>query len=799
MNRRRNGGTVHNPEHHTMDRAHESAHGHVTGEAVYLDDIPEPEGLLAGHVVYSPHAHARIASYNLAGARVMPGVAAVLAASDIPGQNQMGPVVRDEPCLAADEVSFVGQGVFLIAAETGRQARDAEQAIVVTYGPLDAVLDLPAAMAGGELLGTPRRIERGNAADGLAAAPHRISGELQTGAQEHWYLETQACLCIPGEGDEMQVYSSTQHPTEVQTLVAEVLGIPRNAVVVDVRRLGGGFGGKETQANHVACWAALLARATGRPVKIRLFRDDDMIMTGKRHRFLMQYEAGFDDEGMLQAVTLDLNSDGGAATDLSSAILERAMLHVDNAYFVPHLAVTGRVWKTNLPSNTAFRGFGAPQGMAAIETILDRIARILGRDAADIRRTNFYSSPDRSVTHYDQEVEQNHLPMMFDRLMESSGYRERRRLIREFNAAHEFEKRGLALTPVKFGISFTTTFLNQAAALVHIYTDGTVLVNHGGVEMGQGLHTKIRDIAARELGIDRSQVRVAPTNTARVPNTSATAASAGADMNGQAVKNAIDTLKSRIAQGMSELFGERHPGDGPAAQDIRFENGSVVDSRHPERGVPLREAVSELHRKRISLSATGFYRTPDIGWDREKGKGRPFYYYAFGMAVSEVVLDTLTGEHTLLRVDILHDAGEPLHPGIDRGQVEGGFVQGLGWCTTEEILWDNAGNLMTHSPDTYKLPTAGDVPVDFRVALLEGVPGEGTIRGSKATGEPPFMLALSVWLALKDAVSAVDDHRREPPFSLPATGEVLLQAAESLRTGAQTPETPGSAITVSRS
>jgi xanthine dehydrogenase molybdopterin binding subunit len=760
---------------------HESAVGHVTGEALYIDDLPHPERLLVGRVVSSPHAHARIVSFDLTAARAVPGVHAVLSARDIPGENQVGPVVHDELLLAEDEVTFAGQGVFLVAAETEEQCRIAERAIVVLYDQLEAVLDLPAAMAAGALMGPPRRILRGDPVAAIRNAPYRISGELETGAQEHWYLETQAALCVPAEDQRMNVFSSTQHPSETQALVAGVLGLPRNAVEVEVRRLGGAFGGKETQANHTACHAAVLAHATGRPVKIRLFRDDDMIMTGKRHRFLSRYEAGFDGEGMVQGVVIELNSDGGAATDLSFAILERAMLHADNSYFTPSFSVTGSVWKTHLPSNTAFRGFGGPQGMAVMETIVDRIARTLGRDPAEIRRKNFYREAPADTTHYGQVVEDNRLALLYDRIIASSDYKKRRAAAAGFNAENEFVRRGIALTPVKFGISFTTTFLNQAGALVHIYTDGTVLVSHGGVEMGQGLHTKIRGIAAAELGIDHERVRVGATNTARVPNTSATAASSGADLNGMAVKNAIEAIKARISAALAEKLSA---GDGQAptrAADLQFASGSITDSRHPERTILFEEAVRWLYLQRVSLSATGYYSTPGIGWDRDAGRGKPFMYFAFGMAVSEVAVDLLTGAHAVERVDILHDAGDPLNPAIDRGQVEGGFVQGMGWCTTEEVLWDTRGMLMTHSPDTYKIPTAGDVPADFRVALLEGAPNPHAVRNSKAVGEPPFMLALSVWLAVKDALSSITDHRVEPQFSLPATRERIVLEAERLR------------------
>jgi len=527
-------------------------------------------------------------------------------------------------------------------------------------------------------------MKRGDADSALVSAPHVLKGTIHIGAQEHWYLETQISLSIPGEHNEMNVFSGTQNPTETQILVAKVLGIPLNEVVVEIRRMGGAFGGKETQANHVACWSALLARATKRPVKIRLFRDDDMIMTGKRHRFLTKYEVGFDDNGKLLALKLELNSDGGAVTDLSFAIMERAMLHADNAYFIPNMMVLARVWKTNLPSNTAFRGFGGPQGMAAIEAIIDRIARYLKKDTLDIRCTNFYGIETNNITHYGQKIENNRLFVIYDQLMKTSEYYKRRSEVNNFNATHEFIKKGLACTPIKFGISFTTTYLNQAGALVNVYTDGTVLVNHGGTEMGQGLHTKIQQIAASEFGISLGRVKVNVTNTSKVPNTSATAASSGTDLNGAAVKNAIDILKSRIAEEMTKVFSEKNPSNPTIQNNILFQEDNVFDSVNPERSMKFDEAMNLMRLRQISLSSTGYYRTPEIGWDKKKGWGKPFYYYSFGMCVSEILLDILTGRHTLLRVDILHDAGKSLNPLIDRGQIEGGFIQGVGWCTTKK-------------------------------------------------------------------------------------------------------------------
>lgn len=764
---------------------HESGAFHVTGEAVYVDDILVHERLLHGHVYTSPHAHARILGYDLSAARAHPGIHAILTHADIPGENNMGPVVHDEPVLAVDTVTFIGQAIFVLAADDEETALAASKLIEIEYELLTPVLSIEQAIEKGTLLQPPRKIECGDIEKAFAVAPHIIEGKLHVGGQEHWYLETQACLCLPGEGKEIVAISSTQHPSETQALIAEVLHIPRHEVVVQVRRMGGAFGGKETQANHTACWAALLAQATGRPVKIRLFRDDDQIMTGKRHPYLLFYKAGFDDDGRILAIDVDLNSDAGATTDLTMAIMERAMFHSDNSYYIPNMRMLGRAWKTNVTSNTAFRGFGGPQGMAGIETIVDRIARTLGKDSADVRFVNFYGMDDRNVTPYSEVVQNNRLYMLWDQLLASSDYHKRREAINAFNAQNEFTKRGMALTPVKFGISFTTSFLNQAGALVNIYQDGTVLVNHGGTEMGQGLHTKMKVVAAHELGVSADRIKVNATDTSKVPNTSATAASSGSDLNGMAVKNAIEKLKSRIAGVAAVEFTKRFAGDNgnvpSQPEDIVFADDTVHDKAHPTRRMAFADIIPLCVLNQVSLSASGYYRTPGIHFDKDKGKGNPFFYYAFGMAVTEVEVDTLTGHHQMLRADILHDVGETLNPRIDIGQIEGGFIQGVGWCTTEELKWNAKGYLLNHSPDTYKIPNVQDIPRDFRVQLLEGAPNPTTIRRSKAVGEPPFMLCFSAWLAIKDALSAIADHKLEPDFRLPATNEVILLSADKLR------------------
>lgn len=760
---------------------HDSAFGHVTGKSTYVDDIPVHAALLHGHVVYSPHAHARIVSIDTAKAKALKGVYAVITASDIPGENQMGPVVHDEPCLATGEVNCIGQAVVLIAAADEQTARQAERLLDIQYERLDAVTDLRTAIRNNMLLAPERIMQRGDVRQAMDKAAHVLKGELETGAQEHWYLETQTALCIPGEGREMNVFSSTQHPSETQAVVAEVLGVPRNEVTVETRRMGGAFGGKETQANHTAAWTALLACAAGRPVKVRLFRDDDQKITGKRHPFLIEYTVGFDDSGRLLALDVILQADAGYATDLSMAILERAMLHADNAYYIPDIRVVGRAYKTHLPSNTAFRGFGGPQGMAGIEHIVDRIARELKKDPLEIRQLNFYRDPAENVTHYGQTVELNRLDALLDEIAVTSEYKQRRADIARFNEEHEFVKRGLALTPVKFGISFTTTFLNQAGALVHIYTDGTMLVSHGGTEMGQGLNTKIAQIAAAEMGIPLSVVKVNATNTSKVPNTSATAASAGTDLNGMAVKNAVDTLKGRLLPFAVQELQRRYPDYEFSSESVLLSDGFFYDLRLPEKSIGFEALVRLAYLERISLSAAGFYKTPDIGWDKLLGKGRPFNYYAFGMAVSEVEVDVLTGHVRHLRTDILYDVGDSINPAIDIGQIEGGYIQGLGWCTTEDIKRDSNGNLLNHSPDTYKIPSVRDIPEIFSVKLLENAPNPRAIRKSKAVAEPPFMLALSTWLAIKDAVSSVTDHRFEPRLGIPATNEAIILAVEDLK------------------
>jgi xanthine dehydrogenase large subunit len=757
---------------------HESGLKHTSGEALYVDDLPHPPGMLVGHLVTSPHAHARLLRKDASKARALPGVHAVLFAEDVPGENQVGPVIHDEPLFAEGEVHFQGQTVALVLAESADVARRAAALVQVEYAPLPALLTMKAAVEAGSFLSEPHTIRRGEPEAALAAAPVRLSGECATGAQDHFYLETQVTLAAPGEDDAVHLWCSTQHPTEVQAIVAGVLGVGRHMVVVEVPRMGGGFGGKETQAAPFASMAALGARVTGRPVKVWLNRDQDMAYTGKRHPFWGRYDAGFDTEGRLLALKVELVSDGGWSSDLSRAILDRALFHLDNAYFVPALDFTGRVARTNLPSNTAFRGFGGPQGVFVMEEVLNRAAERLGMDPTVVRERNYYREAPANVTQYGQVVEGNRLPRIHAELMASSDYARRRAEIEAFNAGSRWTKRGIGFQPVKFGISFTTSFLNQAGALVMLYTDGTVQLNHGGTEMGQGLHTKMRAVCAHELGVAPERVRVMHTSTDKVPNTSATAASSGSDLNGQAVKQACEVLRERLRPVAARLLQLERGGE---VDSLVFTGGRVFLPARAERSVTFAEVVHAAYLAQVSLSATGYYRTPDISYDRVAGRGKPFHYYAFGSAVVEVEVSGLTGEHRVRRVDVLHDVGTSLVPNIDKGQVEGAFIQGQGWLTCEEVLFDAKGRLLTHSPDTYKIPAVGDAPEDFRVALLERAPQDNSLHGSKAVGEPPFMLAIGVVTALRQAIAAFGPPRTLVELASPATPEAILRAVEMAR------------------
>ena len=755
---------------------HESGLAHATGAARYVDDLPLPPGGLVCWLLTSPHAHAKVLAVRAAGALRVPGVHLVLTAGDIPGENNVGPVVHDEELLASREVHFRGQAVAAVLGESYDACRAGAAVVEVDYEPLPAVVSLDQALAEQSWLPDPPHVmQRGDVEGALAQSEVVLEGTVRTGAQDHFYLETHVSLALPEEGDAVRLLCSTQHPGEVQALVAHALGWGRHQVVVEVPRMGGGFGGKETQAAQFACLAALGAVKTKRAVKVWLNRDQDMAQTGKRHPFLTRYKAGFTKDGTLRALKLDVVSDGGFSCDLSRAILDRALFHAANCYWIPHLRFEGRIARTNLPSNTAFRGFGGPQGMAVIEEVLSRAAERLQRAPHEVRQRNFYGQAERNETPYLQVVRDCRVPRLWEELLASSDYLARRAQVDAFNRASRWTKRGLAITPVQFGISFTTSFLNQAGAYVVLYADGTAQLNHGGTEMGQGLHTKMLAVCAHELGLPVERVRAMTTATDKVPNTSATAASSGTDLNGQAVKAACEVLRERLRPVAAKLLGVAA---GEEAQ-LRFEGGRVFLPARPEAALPYEKVTQEAYLQQVSLAAAGYYRTPDIHYDRAAGRGKPFHYFAYGAAVSEVELSGLTGEHRLRRVDILHDVGDSLVPSIDRGQVEGAFLQGVGWLTCEEVLFDAQGALKTHSPDTYKIPAFGDAPRDFRVKLLEQAHQDGVIHGSKAVGEPPFMLALSTVAALRHAVAAFGPPGHEVQLALPATPEALLWAVEA--------------------
>ncbi|MGE4303881.1 MAG: xanthine dehydrogenase molybdopterin binding subunit [Novosphingobium sp.] len=745
---------------------HDSAHMHVTGEARYTDDVSEPQGMLHLAFGQSSMARARIVSMDLSEVLAADGVVAVYTAADIPGPNDVSPVAHDDRLLADGEVVFHGQAIFLVAATSQRAARTAARLGKIEYEPLPALLSVEQARAADSLIETTQHMARGDAAKALKSCPHRLSGGFTMGGQDHFYLEGQVAVATPGEDGQVHILSSTQHPSEIQHLVADLLGLSSADVTVEVRRMGGAFGGKETQASLFAAAAALVAHKTGLPAKFRCDRDDDMVLTGKRHPFEVSYKVGYDDEGHLLALSLHLASDCGATEDLSPAINDRAMFHADNCYYLADVEIVSERLRTNSVSATAFRGFGGPQGMLAIERIIDHIAARLGKDPLDVRLANLYG-PGRDVTQYGMKVADNIAPQMIARLRETARYDERAAAVEAFNAVNPVIKKGIALTPVKFGISFTTTHLNQAGALVHVYADGSIQVNHGGTEMGQGVYVKVAQVVADVFGVPFSQVRITATRTDKVPNTSATAASSGADLNGMAAYTAAMTIRQRLIA----FLARTHNCD---EAEVQFTPAGILVGTET---ISFELAARKAHVGRISLSSTGFYATPDIAYDRATHRGRPFYYFAYGAAVSEVAIDTLTGEHKVLAVDILHDVGRSLNPVIDMGQIEGGFVQGQGWLTTEELVWDDKGRLLTHSPATYKIPTASDRAKHFTVTLWDGENVEPTINRSKAVGEPPFMLAISVFSALNRAIAATAPGKADlPQLDAPATPERILKA-----------------------
>ncbi|MEX3007398.1 xanthine dehydrogenase molybdopterin binding subunit [Hoeflea sp. TYP-13] len=760
-------GGVHTP------RQHDSAHKHVTGAAEYIDDMPMPAGALHGYLGLSERAHATIKSMDLDAVRAAPGVVDVLTAADVP-HNDISPTARDdEPVLADGYCEFYGQPLYAVIAETREAARNATQLAKIEYEDRDHKTDVIDAMAADYPHVTPPlKLENGDVKTAMQSAANRLSSEMRIGGQDHFYLEGHIAMAVPGEDDEVTVYSSTQHPSEVQHMVAHALNAPSNAVTVNARRMGGGFGGKETQGNQFAAIAAIAAKRHNRAVKIRPDRDDDMIATGKRHDFHMKFEVGYDDEGRIEALEAVFAARCGFSSDLSGPVTDRALFHTDNCYYLPNVLLTSRPMKTNTVSNTAFRGFGGPQGMLGGERVIEEIAYAVGKDPLEIRKLNFYGETDRNVTPYHQTVEDNIVARIVGELEGSSDYQARRKAIIEFNKTSPVIRKGIALTPVKFGISFTATWYNQAGSLVHVYQDGSIHLNHGGTEMGQGLNTKVAQVVADEFQVDLETIRITATSTGKVPNTSATAASSGSDLNGMAAANACDQIKTRLVAFACEHYGV------PEDQVTFVPNHVQVGNQL----IPFPDFIKQAYMARIQLSAAGFYKTPKIHWDREKGQGRPFFYFAYGASVSEVSIDTLTGEYHVDRVDILHDVGRSLNPAIDMGQVQGAFIQGMGWLTTEELWWDDNGRLRTHAPSTYKIPLASDRPKEFNVQLATwSTNRERTIRRSKAVGEPPFMLANSVLEALSMATASVADYRVCPRLDAPATPERILMAVERLK------------------
>lgn len=752
-------------------KPHDSALIHVTGKARYADDQAEPVDLLHLAFGMASETHARIASMDLSAVRAAAGVVAVYTAADIPGENNIGPVAHDEGMLADGEVNFPGQPLFLVAATSRDAARKAARLGTVAYEPLPVVVTIAQARVAESRIEADQRMARGDPATALDAAQHRVAGTFSMGGQDHFYLEGQVCVATPGDDGHMHLLCSTQHPSEVQLLVARMLCLSSADVTVEVRRMGGAFGGKETQSTAFAAACALVAAKTGRPTKFRVDRDDDMILTGKRHEFDVGYDVGFDDNGCIHALSLRLASRCGASEDLSPAINDRAMFHADNCYFLPDVEILSERLKTNTVSATAFRGFGGPQGMLAIERVIDHVAAHLGIDPLVVRQANLYG-PGRDVTPYGMTLTDNIAPELIARLAETARYRQRAAAVDAFNRQSAVIKKGIALTPVKFGISFTTTHLNQAGALVHVYADGSIQVNHGGTEMGQGVYVKVAQIVADVFAVPLSQVRITATRTDKVPNTSATAASSGADLNGMAAFNAAKTICDRMAEFLARIY------QCPVEQVLFTPDGILVGGEC----VPFAHAARKAHVGRISLSATGYYATPGIAYDRVAHRGRPFYYFAYGAAVSEVAVDTLTGEHRVLAVDILHDVGRSLNPMIDLGQIEGGFMQGQGWLTTEDLVYDDMGRVLTHSPATYKIPTAADRARHFDVRLWDGENVEPTINRSKAVGEPPFMLAISVFSAISRAIAATaPDKCNLPRLDAPATPERVLKAIAGFR------------------
>ena len=753
-------------------RPHESGIKHVSGRAFYTDDLPESPGTLFGAIGWSKKAHAIIKKMNLEKVIKSEGVTAVVTSSDITGRNDVGPVYDGDP-IFPKKAEYYGQPLFAVAAKTTEQARKAVLKAKITYKTLKPVTTIKEALKKKSYVLKEKIIKKGDATKAIENSVNRLNGSFTTGSQEHFALEGQTAFVIPQEDNDYKVFSSTQHPSETQQVIAKMLNQKSNTITVETRRIGGGFGGKETQSFIFAAICTLLAKKTKHPVKLRMDRDDDIIITGKRHDFYSEYKVGFDELGVIKGLKIKLASRCGISPDLSEAINERALLHIDNAYFLENLLVENYLCKTNTASNTAFRGFGGNQGMMAIENIIDHIANSLKKDPAEIRRRNFYQKKKKNITHYNMKIEDNVMHEIYDQLIKSSNYKSRQLSIKKFNEKNTYIKKGIAITPVKFGISFTTWHLNQAGALVHIYSnDGSVHVNTGAIEMGQGTHTKIAQLVANELGLNFNRVKISATRTDKVPNTSASAASSTTDLNGAAALNAISKIKMNLSAYIKRKYKIKN-GEGI------YENGIV---KFKGKSFKFNSLIKEAYLNRVSLSSSGFYATPKIHFDKKNFKGRPFLYFCYGAAVSEVMIDALTGENKIIRTDILHDAGKAINPAIEIGQIEGGFVQGAGWLTMEEVNWKSNGQITTHSPSTYKIPAASDMPEKFNVEIFKkGKNVEQVINKSKTTGEPPLMLAMSVFYAIKNAIASVGNYAFYPNLDAPATPEKILMSIDKLK------------------
>ena len=753
-------------------RPHDSAFKHVSGFAEYTDDIKEPENTLYGAIGWSKKAHAIIKKIDLTKVKSSKGVVSVVTYIDIPGRNDVGPVFDGDPIFANKKIEFYGQPLFAVAANTIELARKAVLKAKIIYKELKPIVTIQESLNKKKLLFKVRKIKRGNATKILSKSKNKLKGNFTTGSQEHFYLEGQAAFVIPKEDNDLVVYSSTQHPSETQQIIAKMLNQKSNSITVVVRRIGGGFGGKETNF-MTSSICSLLAYRTKCPIKLRLDRDDDIIITGKRHEFYSDYEVGFNDDGEIKALKLKLASNCGMSPDLSYAINERALLHVDNAYFISNLEVDNYLCKTNISTSTAFRGFGGNQGMMAIENIIDNISRYLNKDPCEIRKINFYKKNKKNITHYGMKIEDNVINEIFNKLIKKSNYKKRCLEIKKYNSRNKYKKKGIAITPVKFGISFTTIHLNQAGALVHIYTDGSVHLNHGGIEMGQGTHTKIAQLVSKSFGIPYEKVQISSTNTSKVPNTSASAASSTTDLNGAAALDAVKKIKlnlEKFIKSKYKIMSKNEP---------LYKNESIILGN---KSFKFKNIIQEAYLNRISLSSTGFYSTPKINFDKKKFHGRPFLYFCYGASVTEVTIDTLTGENIVDRVDILHDAGNAINPALELGQIEGGFVQGQGWLTIEEIKWRSNGQITTFSPSTYKIPAVSDVPKKFNVEIFkEGKNKENVVNKSKTTGEPPLMLAMSVFFAIKDAIASTSNYKKIPVIDAPATPEKILMSINRLK------------------